>query len=474
MRTILFLINGFGIENKDSYSVYNAELMPNFEKLINRYIFSSVESNLHSVYEGYRNMSLEINELYNYHIFNRELANNNLFNNDVYNNIVNELNTREKAHLFCFVDTSPSIVDNLKEYLKKINPNHDKKIFLHLVLTPTNYEDYPMILEVLSKINIDLNEYATIGLVLGLEYLLNSNPLVELNFLLKMLITEVGEKWQSFKQKLDVSYGTKKAPSSVKPFVVNNGFSLGNNDLCLIWNYDNIDISNYINGIKNINYNDKTNNIVFYSLFPVTYEKPIPYMLNYETSPISLSQNMKGLSFKTLVLTQADTVTGINYYLNGLSNNNNTDITYIAIDNCQYDTTTLLNILNSYKQDFVIMNYDISSSQTIEELKDQLSKIDAVLGSICTYMETNSLSLIISSLYKINKNLNNDSGEICHVFYSKSPLIYVNNFASKKDYLINEGKTNDLFRLCYKTINKDYPGGTILIKKNFLYRMIYK
>ena len=68
------------------------------------------------------------------------------------------------------------------------------------------------------------------------------------------MITEVGERWQSFKQKLDVSYGTKKAPTSIKPFVVNNGFALSNNDLVMIWNYDNIDLTNFINGIKAINY----------------------------------------------------------------------------------------------------------------------------------------------------------------------------------------------------------------------------
>lgn len=29
MRTILFLINGFGVEAKESYSIYDEKLMPN-------------------------------------------------------------------------------------------------------------------------------------------------------------------------------------------------------------------------------------------------------------------------------------------------------------------------------------------------------------------------------------------------------------------------------------------------------------
>ena len=68
MKTVLFLMNGFGIETKESYSVYSEELMPNFDKLTNRYMFSKLDSSVKTIYEGYRNMSLEISELYNYHI----------------------------------------------------------------------------------------------------------------------------------------------------------------------------------------------------------------------------------------------------------------------------------------------------------------------------------------------------------------------------------------------------------------------
>ena len=38
MRTVLFLINGFGIETKDSYSVYDSTIMPNNDKLSQKYM----------------------------------------------------------------------------------------------------------------------------------------------------------------------------------------------------------------------------------------------------------------------------------------------------------------------------------------------------------------------------------------------------------------------------------------------------
>ena len=106
MRTVLFLINGFGIEKKESFSLYNSSIMPNFDMLMNRYMFSSLKSDVHNIYDGYRNMSLEISELYNYHLFQREINNGNFVNNEKCQKIKAEFDNRgSKLHLFCFVDT---------------------------------------------------------------------------------------------------------------------------------------------------------------------------------------------------------------------------------------------------------------------------------------------------------------------------------------------------------------------------------
>lgn len=469
-------MNGFGIEGKDSYSVYDASIVPNIENLRKQYLFQPLSTNNKTMYEGFRNISLEIGELYNYHVYNRESQNNNVFVNANYVEIKKKLEEKKsKLHMFVFVDKSLMIVENLKSFLKNLNKEHDKKIFLHLVLTCSNYEDYPIIIETLSKINIELNEEATIGLVFGLETMLNSNPVTELNFFLKMLISEVGEKWQSFSQKLDVSYKTKKSPTSIKPFVVNGGFSIGNDDLCMIWNYDEIDITNFINGIKKINYgSEKTNNISFSSLFPVKYTESVPYILNYETSSISLASNMKGLGFKTLVLTESKHVNVINYYLNGLTNINNPDISYLSIDKSMYDVDSLINIINTYPQELMIFNYDITNVENVEDLQEILKKIDSIIGAIYKNTEKNSYSIIISSLYGMEKTMPNNKGEICHIIYNKVPIIYVDAFINRKNYLIEEGSVNGLFKICYKTINKKYPGQSLIIKKNFLYRLVFK
>lgn len=475
MRAVLFLINGFGIETKDSYGVYDASIMPNFDKLSQRYMFSKLESNVFNTIDGFRSMSLEMNDLYNYGIYDRDAESGKVAASEVASEINTELgNRKSKLHLFCFVDTSLKIVDNLKHFITLINKDKSKKIFIHIVLTSNNYQDFPKILEVLSKINIELGDMASIGMIMGLSNVLNSNSTVELNFLLRNMITEMGEKWTSFKQKLDFSYGTKASPSLVKPFVVNSGFSVACNDLFMIWNYDSVDISNFIEGVRLIDYGKDPNTIKFYSLFKINYKEEIKHILEYEVAKKSLAANMKGLAFKSMIMCEKDEVQAINYYLNGLQMVNNPDISFICLGDKQLDSDSIVNVINSYPQELVVISYNIKEVSTLEELKELLTKIDNVIGAIYNNTEKNSYSIIISSLYGMNKTLPNASGEICNVIYSKVPVIYIDNFITKKNYLINEGDISDLFKVCYKSIKKEYPGETLVTKKNFLYRLFFK
>ena len=475
MRSVLFLINGFGIESKESYNIYDETVMPNFDKLSKSYMFAKLDSHVFNTVDGFRSMSLEMSDLYNYEIYTRNADNGKIAANPLVMNISKSLNEKKgKLHLLCFVDTSFKVVDNLKHFITLINKERDKKVFIHVILTSNNYQDFPRIFEVLSKINVSLDGMATMGMVMGLSNILNSNPVVELNFLLRNMITEMGEKWASFKQKLDFSYGTKTAPSLVKPFVVNSGFSIGNNDIFMIWNYDNIDISNYISGVKSINYGKVANSIDFYSLFPVTYKENIPYILNFEIAKKSLATNMTGLGFKTMIACEKDEIQAINYYLNGMQMVNNPNISFVCLEDKKLDPSTVVNLINAYNQELMVISYNIKSVSTVEELKALLTKIDMVIGAIFDNTAKNSYNIIISSLYGMNKVLPNASGEMCNVFYSKVPIIYVSNFITKKDYLINDGNIDEIFKICYKSIKKEYPGETLITRKNFLYRLIFK
>ena len=476
MRSVLLLINGFGVEAKESYSLYDASIMPNFDKITKKYMFSKLTSNVFNTIDGFRNMSLERSDLYNYSIYERDSLNGKVAASPTVAAINNALLTHScKLHIMCFVDTSMKIAENLKHFIMLINKEKDKKIFLHIVLTGQSYQDYPMILEVLSKTNIELDGYATIGMVMGIANILNSSPVTELNFLLRNMISELGERWTSFKQKLDVSYGTKSAPNLVKQFVVNSGFGIANNDLFLLWNYDNIDLTNFIDGVKSIDYGDKPNTISFYSLFPVTYKEKIPSILNYEVANKSLAVNMKGLGFKSLIMCEKGDINSINYYLNGLQMVNNPNISFICLEDRKYDPATVVSTINAYPHELVVISYDITGAKTVEELKEMLTKIDAVIGAIYDNTSKNSYSIIISSLFGMNKSLENvKSGEKCNIIYNKVPFVFVDNFITRKDNILNDGSISDIFKTCYKAIKREYKGESLIDRKNLLYRIIFK
>ena len=478
MRTVLFLINGFGVEKKESYTIYDPKNIPTFDMMMKSHIFSRLKTNVFNIYDGYRNMSLELDGLYNYTVYNREAALGKISNNDNVIKIENTLKERKsKLHLFCFIDTSDQVVDNLKVFLKAINVEHDKTIFIHPILTCRSYEEFPLILNVLSNINIELGEYAKIGMIIGLSKIINSAPITEVNFLLRNMISELCEKWTSFKQKLDVEYGMKHEPLSVTPFAVNSGFSIKEDDLCMIWNYDNVDLTNIIREIKKINYGaEKENKIEFYSLFPVKdgAESTLPHILEFEVSDKSLAANMKGLGFKTLVMTKEKDINGINYYLNGMDMIKNDDITYISSKDIEYNKESIVNIVNTYEQDFIILNYDVTWVSTVEELQETLKKIDDVLGALYENTKKKSYSIVVSSLFGMHKTLDCKTGEKCNVMYGNVPIILADGFITRKDYLINEGSISEIFKICYKCLNTKYRGESILDKKNWLVRLIYK
>ena len=77
----------------------------------------------------------------------------------------------------------------------------------------------------------------------------------------------------------------------------------------------------------------------------------------------------------------------------------------------------------------------------IEELKQLLHNIDIMIGNIYENSRGSKYSIVISSLYGINKTMNNDKGEICNVIFNeKLPLIFIDDFITKKDYLIEDEK----------------------------------
>ena len=89
-KNILLLINGFGIERTDSYSVYSAQLMPNMDRLTREKIFVSTPNNFLDYKSAYRKFSMGIDYPLTYNLiennlFNAAIGENQVFKYNLFN-----------------------------------------------------------------------------------------------------------------------------------------------------------------------------------------------------------------------------------------------------------------------------------------------------------------------------------------------------------------------------------------------------
>src|SRR5574344_2230312 len=120
-KNILLLINGFGVEQAGSYDIYNAELMPNLDKLTKERLFTSLSSDDLDYKSGYRTFSIGINEALTYSIVDRELSSGAFKENKLFKYILAQLyQLKSKLHVFCYWDNEKTI-EQLAQFLKIIN-----------------------------------------------------------------------------------------------------------------------------------------------------------------------------------------------------------------------------------------------------------------------------------------------------------------------------------------------------------------
>ena len=474
-KTIIFLMNGFGMESKESYSVYDASLMPTLDKLTKQHLFSTINSNVNNYYDGYRNMSLDINELYNYSILDEQIENKMIPSNQNLIKLKQDLDTKKSnLHIFVLLDTSLKLIDHLKEYLKYLNPNKNKKIYLHLIISSNSLNDYKKLVDICSKLNMEFNNVAPIGFILGLSSIDNNAKDVDLNFFFKMFISKVGEKWQSFTQKFDVLYGTKVLPRNTKPFLVNTSFELSKDDIFLIYNYDNINLTNFFNVLSNIRFGEQNNNFSYYSLFKVTSNLNIPYMYRLTIPNNYLVKNLENINSKALIICKKEEVSIINYFCNGLKNEPTTYLSYLDIDQVTINENTLINIIDNAKENLIIFNFSIEECKDVKEIKDKLKEIDNKLAIIYKNMQGSKYSIIVSSLYGITKIMINEKNNLCQVNFSgKVPFVFVDDFITKKNYLVTGGNINGIIKTAYKNIKKDSKYESLVERQNGLYKLFF-
>lgn len=473
-KNILLLINGFGVEQADSINVYSETLMPNMDKLTKEKLFVSLASKDLDYKDGYRKFSIGTNEALTYSVVENGIYNGSYKNATILRTIEDKLfDSEARLHVICYWENDRTI-SQLSTYLKDIALNTTNNIYVHLVLCQKSLTAYKSIERSLTLLNYELSNNVKLGVVTG-ENSLN-NVLVHRDTV-KTFITEAGEKWRDLTKKVEVLIQTKTIPTHTRTFSVNTGFAFNEGDQVLFFNYSSRDVTFFIDELNKQKFRrtDFTK-LDYYSLFPVKSNNNIPYIYNYAVSSTYTLNSLKSINAKCLVIDLKDKCPYINYYLTGLRNSADESIKYMSSDNgFIYDPNLVLQVINTSNQELIIINYEIDTCKLVDDIKDKLSKIDVVIGELDKLVMENKISLFISSLYGIEKEMYNSKHEVGKVNFSvRVPLIVDDYYYTKQAYTLNEGSVYDLANTIYKNINSNYNINGLLKKKSNLFSFLYK
>lgn len=457
-KTVLFLMNGFGIEQIDSYNIYNSKLMPNLDSYTKNYLFTSIESKAYDLKSGYRTFSTSSDLPLSYSLIDNYYTKFN--ENKNLNFYLNSIRPEGKVHLFLFYENEKSL-EHIKSFCNFIKSKNNK-IYLHLVLTSHNTNNYKEIDKFVTKISYDFKDIK-IGIIVGINQIMNQN----LTSFMNLFRNEVGEKWKEITKKISYLENSKIQPSDVKEFYMNEGFKFDVNDSLFFFNYEYFDISYFISNISTLN------NINDYcSMFEL---KGVKYpMFAYPLSGISMASSLKKINAKTLILLASENIKQINYYCNGLQNIVSENI-YFAKTDDGLTPNYLKSIIRDSDYDLIIINFQIDNIKTVAELNEKLSKLDNMLKVIHDFCIELKISLFVSSLYGMQKEIAVDNFVKATVNFSlKVPFIVIDPIFKKSNFSISPGNIYTMANTLYTNINPKNEGAVLIRKKDFITKMIKK
>ena len=473
-KSILMLINGFGIEKSDSHSVYSAQLMPNMDRLTKEKIFVSIPNNYLEYKSAYRNFSMGINYPLTYTLIENNIYGANIPENQVFQYVVAQINKlKSRLHIICFWDSNKTM-EQLIAFISEIQRETMQKIFVHIVLCQSSINDYKYIDQGLNTLNYDGGANVKIGVITGEK---NLHDILGCKDLVKTFVTEFGEKWKDLSKKVEVLIQTRTVPKETRTFSVSPTFRFEENDQVLVYNYSNVDLTKFRKELYEQKFRQlNMDTISYYSLFPIKAEKPIPFMYNFAVSANYTLNSLKSIKARCLIMDKKEKCSYINYYLTGLRNDVDSSLKYLTTDdNFIYDPDKLIETINKYDNELYIINYEIDTCKTFEDILDRLKKIDVIIGALDNYIRTNKATLFITSLYGLERMVYNVKQELLKINFSgKVPLLIDDDEISLNNYNIKEGNLYDLCNSILWNINKEYLTEGLIKKKSKLFSFLYK
>ena len=213
-------------------------------------------------------------------------------------------------HVFCLLDDE-QVVEHLKGFIQALGLDPNKKVFVHVIFPQKSIDDYKRLIKILNKLNYDSLTQIKIGMIFGqsiIEQPERENELLDLG---RMFFRGTGERWNELDKKLESLWNTKVLPRDAKGFCVTDGFSLHDNDMIFVFNYEGIDCDRLLQLISNppmsITHSIHTQTLRFHSLFPLRTALQIPYIFETLTAEDSMAKALEQAGEKLNISIKVET-----------------------------------------------------------------------------------------------------------------------------------------------------------------------
>ena len=474
---VVFLMDGMGIEDAKSYEIYSADVMPNLDSLINRYLFTTLDTSGKKIGLsdeaaatkdlGYLNFGAGKPIKQAIEILNEKIEKNEFFSNPSLKTVTDHvIANNSRLHLITLMGDKygDDATSHLRKMIEYCNSIGIKQIYLHLYLGANNNslgKTFPKYTAAIHRI-MNLYPNVKISVIAGIKHIKDSSGIIIIKELYKITVGGIGEHWINYNEAVESNYKRKNLEENIVPFLVAEDGVIKNTDGVFLFNYENDLGSIYTDLLiqpRKYIYTDNENiNIKIASLFPLQNQTTVS-CLNYEKVTTSFYGTLNQNGIKHLLIAEKNNIPYINYYLNGCNNEQATQVLEIETQETgnydldlankyQLTTNKIMEAINSDYYDLIIADYSIvdgNKQRNTENIKAALTSIDKNIAQLYNAIIQKNGTIYITSAYGINEALYNHKEELVNVNFSKKvPFLIIDNEMSKNVYALQSGGICDL------------------------------
>lgn len=471
-KSIMFLINGLGVEKAGSYSIDLEECMPNLMRIRETSYFTTAIIPAMEKNGAYQDFFLGDTTRSEATFIKNFVGNSKIKNNPTFLGLKNAVSNKDtKFHIF-LEPTNDKIAAEINTLIDSLELPAGKVVYMHLILPQLSENDYNTINGIVNSLKYHMNQVITVGFVIGKEFLSEDLSVQQLDYTKKMFFYCSCERWTETETKFKSLAQTAVRPCDVPGFCTNNDCAIGNGDTLFFFNtkrsnYDSIIRAIYQNARACLGSDFK---LETFSLIKLFSKFNIPSFIDNVDYDQSLANILLRNNKKCLFIADDENINTINFYANGMNSINNPIIGFMQKTDDLYKIEYLMQLIDSTPYDLIIFDYHLDVSKTVNDLKEGLTKMDNIIGLLGQICE-NKHTLIISSLYGLKASIPvaDYNQEVAALDFSNQIPIFLFDYEYPvSTFDLFPGETNDILSTAIKCITGDEKLDSLIRKKTIV------